>query len=156
MANGFRSSVTEFPLTSPCDVLATESRRWRRRPCGAESRCESRSPGALRGWLSMSAAVRTVRSAGGGRAVCVQWEDGSESRYPSVWLRDSCQCPVCFLPSAGARRLRLEDLDVDIVAKQVALADSKKVFEANRRSPSGESRLTMLINLNPRQLQVSL
>ncbi|XP_008933704.1 PREDICTED: gamma-butyrobetaine dioxygenase, partial [Merops nubicus] len=44
-----------------------------------------------------------------------------------VWLRDNCQCPRCFLRSAGARRLLLEDLDVNVVAKAVALADRGKV-----------------------------
>ncbi|XP_072785512.1 gamma-butyrobetaine dioxygenase isoform X1 [Taeniopygia guttata] len=75
----------------------------------------------------MSPAVRKVEASGEGRFICVQWEDGSESSYPCVWLRDSCQCPLCFLPSAGARRLPLEDLDVNIAVKQVALADSKKI-----------------------------
>ncbi|RLV91442.1 hypothetical protein DV515_00014108 [Chloebia gouldiae] len=75
----------------------------------------------------MSPAIRKVEASGEGRFICVQWEDGSESSYPCVWLRDSCQCPLCFLPSAGARRLLLEDLDVNIAVKQVALADSKKI-----------------------------
>lgn len=84
----------------------------------------------------MSPGIQKVEALDEGHLLCVQWEDGSESSYPCVWLRDNCQCPLCFLPSAGARRLLFEDLDVNIVVKQVALADSKKVFAANRHPPS--------------------
>lgn len=84
----------------------------------------------------MSPAIQKVEALDEGHLLCVQWEDGSESSYPCVWLRDNCQCPLCFLPSAGARRLLFEDLDVNIVVKQVALADSKKVFAANHHPPS--------------------
>ncbi|XP_026562053.1 gamma-butyrobetaine dioxygenase isoform X1 [Pseudonaja textilis] len=58
--------------------------------------------------------------------ICVRWEDGSESLYPSVWLRDNCQCPDCFLHSAKARKLLLENLDVNIKVKDVILTEQKK------------------------------
>ncbi|XP_032080386.1 gamma-butyrobetaine dioxygenase isoform X1 [Thamnophis elegans] len=58
--------------------------------------------------------------------ICVHWEDGSESLYPSVWLRDNCQCPDCFLHSAKARKLLLENLDIDIEVKDVILTEQKK------------------------------
>lgn len=97
--------------------------------------------------LSMNPGIQKVEALDAGHFVRVEWEDGSESRYPCVWLRDNCQCPHCFLRSARARRLVLEDLDVNIVVKEVALADRKKVFEANLHSPSHETCLTMLVNL---------
>ncbi|NXI00349.1 BODG dioxygenase, partial [Pachycephala philippinensis] len=83
----------------------------------------------------MSPGIQKVEALDKGHFVCVEWEDGSESSYPCIWLRDKCQCPLCFLPSAGACRLLFEGLDVNIVGKQVALADRKKVFEANHHSP---------------------
>ncbi|XP_026520548.1 gamma-butyrobetaine dioxygenase [Notechis scutatus] len=58
--------------------------------------------------------------------ICVRWEDGSESLYPSVWLRDNCQCPDCFLHSAKARKLLLENLDINIEVKDVILTEQKK------------------------------
>ncbi|XP_013916618.1 PREDICTED: gamma-butyrobetaine dioxygenase [Thamnophis sirtalis] len=58
--------------------------------------------------------------------ICVHWEDGSESLYPSVWLRDNCQCPDCFLHSAKARKLLLENLDINIEVKDVILTEQKK------------------------------
>uniref|UniRef100_A0A8C6Y4T6 gamma-butyrobetaine dioxygenase n=1 Tax=Naja naja TaxID=35670 RepID=A0A8C6Y4T6_NAJNA len=58
--------------------------------------------------------------------ICVHWEDGSESLYPSVWLRDNCQCPGCFLHSAKARKLLLENLDINIEVKDVILTEQKK------------------------------
>lgn len=77
----------------------------------------------------MSTAIQKVEAPDAEHLVHVHWEDGSESRYPCVWLRDNCQCPDCFLRSAKARRLPFEELDVDIVAKEVTLTDRKKVLE---------------------------
>uniref|UniRef100_A0A803XWL5 Gamma-butyrobetaine hydroxylase 1 n=1 Tax=Meleagris gallopavo TaxID=9103 RepID=A0A803XWL5_MELGA len=75
----------------------------------------------------MSAGIRKVEAPDAEHLVRVQWEDGSESCYPCVWLRDNCQCPHCFLHSAKARKLLFEDLDVDIVAKEVTLTDRRKI-----------------------------
>ena len=48
--------------------------------------------------------------------VCVAWEGRKEEvdRYPSVWLRDNCQCPDCFDPSSRQRKLLLRNFDADI------------------------------------------
>ncbi|OXB57480.1 hypothetical protein ASZ78_011821 [Callipepla squamata] len=75
----------------------------------------------------MSAVIRKVEAPDAEHLIRVQWEDGSESRYPCVWLRDNCQCPHCFLRSAKARKLQFNELDVDIVAKEVSLTDRKKI-----------------------------
>ncbi|MBN3324995.1 BODG dioxygenase, partial [Atractosteus spatula] len=52
---------------------------------------------------------------------------GAQHLYPFVWLRDNCQCPRCFLPSAGARSLPLPDLDVDTGVDRVELTEPTKV-----------------------------
>uniref|UniRef100_A0AAQ4QJL1 Butyrobetaine (gamma), 2-oxoglutarate dioxygenase (gamma-butyrobetaine hydroxylase) 1 n=1 Tax=Gasterosteus aculeatus aculeatus TaxID=481459 RepID=A0AAQ4QJL1_GASAC len=46
------------------------------------------------------------------RMVEVEWEGGGHSLYPFTWLRDNCQCPLCTLDSAQARKLSMLDLDV--------------------------------------------
>uniref|UniRef100_A0A8C5Q8K3 gamma-butyrobetaine dioxygenase n=1 Tax=Leptobrachium leishanense TaxID=445787 RepID=A0A8C5Q8K3_9ANUR len=61
------------------------------------------------------------------RFVCIHWEDGSQSSYPFVWLRDNCQCPECFLLSAKARKLPFENLDVNTGVKDVSLTKEQKV-----------------------------
>ncbi|NP_001120574.1 gamma-butyrobetaine dioxygenase [Xenopus tropicalis] len=71
--------------------------------------------------------IRNVESLEKERFVCVHWEDGGQSVYPFVWLRDNCQCPQCFLHSAKARKLPIEDLDVNTGVKDVTLTNSKKV-----------------------------
>ncbi|XP_015719005.1 gamma-butyrobetaine dioxygenase [Coturnix japonica] len=81
--------------------------------------------GTHTGYMSMG--IRKVEAPDAEHLIRVQWEDGSESHYPCVWLRDNCQCPQCFLHSAKARKLLFEDLDVDIVAKEITLTDRKKV-----------------------------
>ncbi|XP_078405676.1 gamma-butyrobetaine dioxygenase [Cetorhinus maximus] len=70
-------------------------------------------------------AIQKVEAFDKQRCITVHWEDGSHSQYPYVWLRDNCQCPQCFLPSAKARRLPIEDLDVNISAEKVTLTNSK-------------------------------
>nr|XP_056707455.1 gamma-butyrobetaine dioxygenase [Euleptes europaea] len=75
-----------------------------------------------------SAPIQKVETLNMNQLVCVHWEDGSQSLYPSVWLRDNCQCPDCFLHSAKARKLPLENLDVNIVAKNVTVTEQKKVY----------------------------
>uniref|UniRef100_A0A8C8AXW8 gamma-butyrobetaine dioxygenase n=1 Tax=Otus sunia TaxID=257818 RepID=A0A8C8AXW8_9STRI len=106
------------PAQKGRSLLAGSSQhRWRGTALGL---CTSRP-------LSMSPGIQKVEALDMGHLVRVEWEDGSESRYPCVWLRDNCQCPRCFLRSAGARRLVFEDLDVDIVVKEVSLADRKKI-----------------------------
>lgn len=62
------------------------------------------------------------------RFVCVQWKDGGQSLYPYVWLRDNCQCPSCFLQSAKARKLPIENLDVNTGLDKVNLYNGKKVI----------------------------
>ncbi|XP_007885855.1 gamma-butyrobetaine dioxygenase [Callorhinchus milii] len=61
------------------------------------------------------------------RCITVRWEDGSESLYPYVWLRDNCQCSQCFLHSAKARKFPIADLDVNVVAEKVTLTNSAKI-----------------------------
>ncbi|XP_015281171.1 PREDICTED: gamma-butyrobetaine dioxygenase [Gekko japonicus] len=78
--------------------------------------------------FNAGAPIRKVEALDKNQFVCVHWEDGSQSLYPSVWLRDNCQCPDCFLHSAKARKLLLENLDVNIEAKDVTLTEQKKVY----------------------------
>ncbi|KFO72360.1 Gamma-butyrobetaine dioxygenase [Cuculus canorus] len=75
----------------------------------------------------MDLGIQKVEALDAGHFIRIEWDDGSESRYPCVWLRDNCQCPHCFLRSAKARRLLFEDLDVNIVVKEVTVPDRKKI-----------------------------
>ncbi|KAM6459360.1 gamma-butyrobetaine dioxygenase isoform 1-T6 [Liasis olivaceus] len=76
--------------------------------------------------FNISTAIQKVETLEKKQYICVHWEDGSESLYPSVWLRDNCQCPDCFLHSAKARKLLLENLDINIKVKDVTLTEQKK------------------------------
>ncbi|XP_068117613.1 gamma-butyrobetaine dioxygenase [Hyperolius riggenbachi] len=73
------------------------------------------------------AMIQHVEALDAERFVCVHWEDGEQSLYPYVWLRDNCQCPDCFLLSAKARRLPFEILDVNIGLKNMNLSNTKKI-----------------------------
>ncbi|XP_061101287.1 gamma-butyrobetaine dioxygenase [Conger conger] len=98
------------------------------RPCLAQSGC--------RGHQTLMAAplpqgagpsIRQVQAMHAERLVQVEWEDGSRSLYPSVWLRDNCQCPACTLQSAQARSLLVSQLDIDTTVDRVTVMEPTKV-----------------------------
>lgn len=59
--------------------------------------------------------------------VQVDWEDGGHSLYPFAWLRDNCQCPMCTLQSAQARKLLMTDVDVNTGVDSVDVTGDNKV-----------------------------
>ncbi|KAJ8280994.1 hypothetical protein GJAV_G00061980, partial [Gymnothorax javanicus] len=76
---------------------------------------------------SVGLSIRQVQVLNMEQLVQVNWEDGSHSFYPFVWLRDNCQCPVCTLHSAKARSLLLSQLDINTTVDQVTLVKPTKV-----------------------------
>lgn len=75
----------------------------------------------------MHCAIQNAAVLEGAHLMQVFWQDGSESLYPAVWLRDNCQCPDCYLDSAKARKLLIEALDVNIGIQGLTF-DRKKVI----------------------------
>ncbi|XP_044058044.1 gamma-butyrobetaine dioxygenase [Siniperca chuatsi] len=71
--------------------------------------------------------VRHVRTLDQERLMEVEWEDGGHSLYPFTWLRDSCQCPLCTLESAQARKLLMSDLDIHTGVDVVEVTNDNKV-----------------------------
>ncbi|TEA41017.1 gamma-butyrobetaine dioxygenase [Neophocaena asiaeorientalis asiaeorientalis] len=74
----------------------------------------------------MHCAIQKAEALDGAHLMRILWQDGVESVYPAVWLRDNCQCPDCYLDSAKARKLLIEALDVNIGIKGLTF-DRKKV-----------------------------
>lgn len=71
--------------------------------------------------------VRSVRALGEERMVEVEWADGGRSLYPFTWLRDNCQCPLCTLDSAQARKLLLSNVDINTGVDAVELTSDGHV-----------------------------
>ncbi|KAM4847013.1 gamma-butyrobetaine dioxygenase [Thomomys bottae] len=71
--------------------------------------------------------IQKAEALDGAHLMQIFWQDGAESLYPAVWLRDNCQCSDCYLDSAKARKLLLEALDVNISIKGLVF-DRKKVY----------------------------
>ena len=44
----------------------------------------------------------------------VDWGDGHQSRFHSIWLRHQCECEVCGTSMNAVRGLRLNELPDDI------------------------------------------
>lgn len=74
--------------------------------------------------------VRHVRALDEERLMEVEWEDGGHSLYPFTWLRDNCQCPLCTLHSAKARKLLMSDLDIHTGVAAVEVTADNKVGDA--------------------------
>lgn len=71
--------------------------------------------------------VRHVRALDEERLMEVEWEDGGHSLYPFTWLRDNCQCPLCTLESAQARKLLMSDLDIHTGVDVLEVTNDNKV-----------------------------
>ncbi|KAF3832950.1 hypothetical protein F7725_026615 [Dissostichus mawsoni] len=71
--------------------------------------------------------VRQVRALDEERIMEVEWEDGGHSLYPFTWLRDNCQCPLCTLESAQARKLLMSGLDINTGVDVVEVTNDNKV-----------------------------
>ncbi|KAB0371201.1 hypothetical protein FD755_017610 [Muntiacus reevesi] len=73
----------------------------------------------------MDCIIQKAEVLDGAHLMRIIWQDGTDSIYPAVWLRDNCQCPDCYLDSAKARKLLIEALDVYIGIKDL-MFDRKK------------------------------
>src|SRR5690242_12951180 len=56
-------------------------------------------------------------------ALAVSWRDGGETRFPYLWLRDNCRCPLCRDPRNGQRLFDALDLPEAPRPVTVALDD---------------------------------
>jgi gamma-butyrobetaine dioxygenase len=51
-----------------------------------------------------------------GRGVTLHWDDGLQSRFHALWLRDNCACPACRHPQALERTYMFIDEAAPVVA----------------------------------------
>ncbi|XP_070533620.1 gamma-butyrobetaine dioxygenase-like [Ptychodera flava] len=56
------------------------------------------------------------------RMLRVKFRDGSENRYPYIWLRDNCFCPSCFLAGTKQRLITMNHLDVNVTPDSISLS----------------------------------
>ena len=55
----------------------------------------------------------------------VGWNDGRETAYHFIWLRDNCGCPICGdkVSPSGERFLTLTDIPLDVAPAETAIGD---------------------------------
>ncbi|XP_073429973.1 gamma-butyrobetaine dioxygenase isoform X2 [Dendrobates tinctorius] len=118
-------SKVQFPVAH----TSVKVQRNKRFPCRSLPyfSCWQHSAPVEEQTFPIEAMIQNVEILDTQRFVCVNWEDGGQSLYPYVWLRDNCQCPECFLHSAKARKLPIENLDVNIGLRKANLTDTNKV-----------------------------
>lgn len=123
------------PFSRFTSVLACQARRACSRPGPAAGPLRSRLAIWVRGQQTLGSVslplarhpVRQVRARDEDRLMEVEWEDGGHSLYPLTWLRDNCQCPLCTLESAQARKLLVSDLDIHTGVNEVEVISDNKV-----------------------------
>lgn len=116
--------------------MACQAQRVCFRPEWTSGRLRSQLPSVqLRGQQTLGSvsrpqaqhSVRHVRALNEERLMEVEWEDGAHSLYPFTWLRDNCQCPMCTLESAQARKLLMSNIDIHTGVDVVELTTDGKV-----------------------------
>lgn len=57
--------------------------------------------------------------------------DGQRLKYPSIWLRDNCQCPECFHAETRARKSHWERGPLHVKAKRVSYDEKSQQLIVN-------------------------
>ena len=58
------------------------------------------------------------------RCLEVTWNDGEQTSYPYIWLRDNCQCSACFHPGTMSRRLLFQNVDFNVMPQNVEVINT--------------------------------
>ena len=107
------------------------------------------------------------------RELQVNWDDGTTSHFPHIYLRDNCQCPNCFHSSAKQRLITdsnvFDAYDVNTTASSAELNSDLQqikikwdndehisIFDADwlkrRRFPTSEDQVGKKISYSNRRL----
>ena len=68
--------------------------------------------------------IEEISVAADQRGILIRWQDGQESFFHAIWLRDNCYCDRCGETATGIRFLRVCDLDLGVKLKSVSLEGS--------------------------------
>ena len=89
----------------------------------------------------------------GHKVLQVTWENGTQSQFPFIFLRDNCLCPQCYEKSAKQRLFETVSVELDIEAKNVIFDPEKQSFEITW--PDGHTSVFESIWLAERQFPKS-
>ena len=80
-------------------------------------------------WLPLISALTT--SCDSDNNVVVNWANSSQvGEFPSIWLRDNCQCPKCFHPVSKARLVLMRENHLDIKPQTVTFNKESRQVKA--------------------------
>ena len=54
-------------------------------------------------------------------SVCVSWADGSSAKFHNIWLRDHCQCDLCYNAETYQKEFNIWDVPLDIKPVSVSI-----------------------------------
>ncbi|ROT61052.1 putative gamma-butyrobetaine dioxygenase-like [Penaeus vannamei] len=109
---GPSAAASPLPLSVNCGLSSLASPLCHWRPAGGGRRFPATGNDHARSRRT------ALPSRGGGglpgtTALRVQFGDGSSHDFPSCWLRDNCQCDLCYDHKSFTRKLVLDDWDLD-------------------------------------------
>ncbi|XP_002732668.1 gamma-butyrobetaine dioxygenase-like [Saccoglossus kowalevskii] len=53
------------------------------------------------------------------KSVRLEWNDGCESKYPYIWLRENCRCSSCYHGASKMRLIPIANLAIDVLPEKV-------------------------------------
>jgi len=57
-----------------------------------------------------------------GSMITIGTSTGEQHQYPSVWLRDNCQCPKCFNTTLQSRTVLWTRFDINIKPTHIVVS----------------------------------
>lgn len=64
----------------------------------------------------------------GSESLILSWDDGSQSEYHYLWLRDNCACSQCVTPLTREQVFEICDVPLDIRPSQVTISDDGRLL----------------------------
>nr|CAD7258168.1 unnamed protein product [Timema shepardi] len=74
--------------------------------------------------LDVDPVIRGTAVSSQEKLVVVSLSDGSENKYPWLWLRDNCQCDRCYNSALHSRTIDWEHFDINITPTNISTQDS--------------------------------
>ena len=114
-----RCFINRFSRTAFLSIPRHES--WSASTC---IKGRTYTPRSLFSWSEKSSAVSSHEISAvttDNESVCVNWADGSSAKFHNIWLRDHCQCSLCYNSTTYQKEFNILDVPLDIKPVNVSI-----------------------------------
>lgn len=85
----------------------------------------------------------------------IQWDDGQQSSYHFIWLRDNCHCDKCYYPATKQRLLNSAHIAPDVAPTSVNTDGSVHITWNDVHTSDYDAHWLHVHSYNPRLIPVS-